>query len=148
MQNKKPFEIILHVGRVTSLQSWVAKISCQGQTLVLFLTALPIVKACNSAYMQYHFKRFFVLHSSEVIFSFLIKQLRQKAIEIEIAFFHSLENPKGRTLDHFFMLHISVITSLPTDIYINELVEIFLKLSMKTVKVHLIIWTTLVMTAP
>ena len=22
MQNKKPFEIILHVGRVTSLQSW------------------------------------------------------------------------------------------------------------------------------
>ena len=25
MQNKKPFEIILHVDRVTSLQSWVAK---------------------------------------------------------------------------------------------------------------------------
>ena len=25
MQNKKPFEIILHVGRVTSLQSWVPK---------------------------------------------------------------------------------------------------------------------------
>ena len=25
MQNKKPFEIILHAGRVTSLQSWVAK---------------------------------------------------------------------------------------------------------------------------
>ena len=25
MQNKKPSEIILHVGRVTSLQSWVAK---------------------------------------------------------------------------------------------------------------------------
>ena len=35
--------------------------------------------------MQYYFKRFFVLHSSEVIFSFLIKKLRQKAIEIEIA---------------------------------------------------------------
>ena len=46
---------------------------------------------------------FFVLHSSEVIFSFLIKKSRLKAIEIEIAFFfHSLENPKGRTLDHFF----------------------------------------------
>ena len=25
MQNKNPFEIILHVGQVTSLQSWVAK---------------------------------------------------------------------------------------------------------------------------
>ena len=34
MQSKKPFEIILHVGRVTSLQSWVAKKSCHGQTLI------------------------------------------------------------------------------------------------------------------
>ena len=34
MQNKKPFEIILHVWRVTSLQSWVAKKSCHGQTLI------------------------------------------------------------------------------------------------------------------
>ena len=34
MQNKKPFEIILHVGRVTSLQSWVAEKSCHGQTLI------------------------------------------------------------------------------------------------------------------
>ena len=25
-KQKKPFEIVLHVGRVTSLQSWVAKI--------------------------------------------------------------------------------------------------------------------------
>ena len=25
MQNKKPFELKLHVGRVTSLQSWMAK---------------------------------------------------------------------------------------------------------------------------
>ena len=33
MQNKKLFEIILHVGRVTSLQSWMAKKSCHGQTL-------------------------------------------------------------------------------------------------------------------
>ena len=32
MQSKKPFEIVLHVGRITSLQSWVAKKSCQGQT--------------------------------------------------------------------------------------------------------------------
>ena len=34
MQNKKPFEIILHVGVVTSLQSWVAKKSCHSQTLI------------------------------------------------------------------------------------------------------------------
>ena len=52
--------------------------------------------------MQYYFKQFFGLHSSGIIFSFLIKRSRQKAIEIEIAFFHPLGNPKGRTLDHFF----------------------------------------------
>ena len=69
---------------------------------VLFLTTLSNLKACNSPYMQYYFKQSFVLHSSEVIFSFLIKTSRQKAIEIEIAFFHCLGNPKGRTLDHFF----------------------------------------------
>ena len=34
MQNKKLFEITLHVGQVTSLRSWVAKQSCRGQTLV------------------------------------------------------------------------------------------------------------------
>ena len=33
MQSKKLFEIILHVGRVTSLQSWMAKRSCDGQIL-------------------------------------------------------------------------------------------------------------------
>ena len=33
-KTKKPFEIILHVWRVTSLQSWVAKKSCHGQTLI------------------------------------------------------------------------------------------------------------------
>ena len=52
--------------------------------------------------MQCYFKRFFVLHSSEVIFSFLIKKPRQKAIEIEVTFFHFLGNRKGHTLDHFF----------------------------------------------
>ena len=34
MQNKTPFEIILHVGRVTSLRICVAKKSCHGQTLI------------------------------------------------------------------------------------------------------------------
>ena len=32
MQNKKLFEIILHVGRGASIQSWVAEKSCHGQT--------------------------------------------------------------------------------------------------------------------
>ena len=31
----------------------------------LFLTTLPTLKACNSPYIQYYFKRFFILHSSE-----------------------------------------------------------------------------------
>ena len=111
MQNKKPFEIILHVRQGTSLQSWVAKKSCHGETLMneCFIFDYPsnfeliFDYPSNSSYMQYYFKRFFVLHSSEVIFSFLIKKSRKKAIEIETAFFfHSLGNPKGRTLDHFF----------------------------------------------
>ena len=52
--------------------------------------------------MQYYFKRFFALLSSEVIFSFLIKRSKQKVVEIEFAFFHSLGNPKCRPLDRFF----------------------------------------------
>ena len=96
--------------------------------------------------MQYYFKRFFVLHSSEVIFSFLIKPSGQKAIETEIALFHSLGNPKGRTLDHFIyashIRHNFPYKLKPT--HADEVLEIFLKLSMKTVQVNLIIWTTLV----
>ena len=72
------------------------------RTVYLFLTTLSTLKAWNSPHMQHYFKRFFVLHSSEAIFSFLIKKSRQNAIEIETAFFHSLGNSKGRTLDHFF----------------------------------------------
>ena len=69
---------------------------------VQFLTALRTSEACNSPYMQDYFKQFFVLCSSEDIFSFLIKMLMLKAVEIETAFFHSLGNPKGRTLNYFF----------------------------------------------
>ena len=36
------------------------------------------LKACNSPYVQYYFKRFFVLHSLAVIFSFLIKSQGKK----------------------------------------------------------------------
>ena len=69
---------------------------------VLFLTTLPTLKACNSPYMQYYFKRFFVLHSSKVIFSSLIKSQGQKAKEIKTAFFSFPCGPKDHTLDHFF----------------------------------------------
>ena len=31
---KQPFEVILHVGRVTSLQGWMDKKSCHCQTLI------------------------------------------------------------------------------------------------------------------
>ena len=68
---------------------------------VPFLTTLAILKACNLLYTIL-FQIAFVLHSFEVILSLLIEKSRQKAIEKEIAFFHSLGNPKGHTLDHFF----------------------------------------------
>ena len=69
---------------------------------MIWIFSHPTLKACNLPNMQFYFKRFFDLHSSEVIFSFLIKKSRQEAIEIEIAVFRPLGNPKGRTLDHFF----------------------------------------------
>ena len=87
MQNKKPFEIILHAGRVTSLQSWVAKKIISRSNLhkwmfyfwLLFqFWRLVTRPTCKNGY----FKQSFVLHSSEVIFSFLIKKSTQKAIEI------------------------------------------------------------------
>ena len=83
--------------------------------------------------MQDHFKQFFALCSSEMIFSFLIEILMLKAIEIEIAFFHSLGNPEGRTLDYFFYA-----SHIRHNVPYNQL-----KLSTKTVQVHLIIGTTL-----
>ena len=69
---------------------------------VLFLATLPTLKACSSPCKQDYFKQFFVLHSLEVIFSFLIKMSMLKAIETEIAFFHSLGNPKGGMLKYLF----------------------------------------------
>ena len=57
-------------------------------------------------------------------------------LEMEIAFFIPTRIA-GWIIS--FMLHIS----LQTDTYIDKSVEIFLKLSMKTVQVHSIIGTTL-----
>ena len=73
--------------------------------------------------MQYYFKRFFVLHSSEAVFLFLIKKARRKAIETETAFLNSLGNSKGRTLDHFlYALHTRHNFPYKLDIYIDEFV--------------------------
>ena len=77
--------------------------------------------------MQYYFKRSFVLHSSKVIISFLIKKSRQKAIEIRTAFFHPLGNAKGRTLNRIFyaphICHKFPYKLIPISV---SLVEIFL----------------------
>ena len=94
---------------------------------VLFLTNLPTLKACNSPYMEDYFKRFSVLRSSEVIFSFLIRMSMLKAIDFGL-FLLCFTNPSQ------FLQQ--------TDINIEESVEIFRKLSMKTVQGHLIIGTT------
>ena len=65
----------------------------------------PTLGACNSPYMQDHFKRLFVLCSSEMIFSFLIKKPKPKAIEIELAFFIPLGIPRVTRWIISFMLH-------------------------------------------
>ena len=82
----------------------------------------PTLRACNSLYMQDYFKQFFVLRSLEMIFSFLIKKSRLKAIEIEIAFFILLGIPRVARWIISFTLHISVITS-PTNWYLYQLVS-------------------------
>ena len=87
MQTKKPFEIILHVGRLTSLQSWVAKKSCHGQTLISKFSIFDYLSNFEG------FRSYTFISDQKV---------KQKAIEIETAFFNLLGNPKGRTLDHFF----------------------------------------------
>ena len=88
--------------------------------------------------MEDKFKRFFVLRSEKMIFSFLIKTSRLKAIEIEIAFFSF---PWESQWSHggSFLLCFAYPSYFPpqTDTYIEESLEIFLKLSMKTVQLHL-----------
>ena len=126
------------VGRVVRNRTFIHN----GLTMTWFFRH-PTLKACNSPCIQYYFKRFFVLHSSKVIFSFLIKKSRQKATEIEIAFSIPLGIPKIAHWIISFMLHISAITS-PTNWYLYRWVswnisEVF----NETGQVHLIIGTTL-----
>ena len=69
---------------------------------------------------------------------------RQKAIEIEIAFFSFSWESQGSHIGSFLLCFtFPTLLPLQTDTYIGELVKIFLKLSIKTVQVHLIIWMTL-----
>ena len=111
---------------------------------VQFLTALPTSKACKLPYLQNHFKRLFVLCSSEMIFSFVIEMLMSKVLEIETAFFSFPWESQGSHVG-LFLLCFTYPSQLPlqTDTYLDELLKIFLKLSTKTVQVHLITGTTL-----
>ena len=58
----------------------------------------------------------------KLYFHFWSKSQGKNSNRIGIAFFHSHGNSKGRTLDHFFMLHISIITS-PTNWYLYRWVS-------------------------
>ena len=73
----------------------------------------------------------------------------QNAIEIEIAFFSFLWESQGSHIGSFLLCFTyPSYLRVQTDAYIDELVEIFLRLSKKTVQVHLIIGTTLVYNTP
>ena len=108
MQNK-PFEIILHAGRVISLRSWVAKKSCHNQTLIneCFISNYP------SNFEGLKLVLHAILLQTNFCFAFLgsyivISDRKVKAKRIETASFHSLGNLKGHTLDDFFYAsHIS-----------------------------------------
>ena len=76
--------------------------------------------------MHYYFKRPFVWHSLEVIFSFLIIKSRQKAIEIETAFFSSPWESQGSHIGSFLLcFRYPPKFPLQTDTYIDELVKSF-----------------------
>ena len=84
-QNGKMFKKILHAEWVTSPQSWVVITQSKNHITVKnlineFLTALLTSKACNSPYIQDHFKQFFVLCSSEMIFSQNCHTMRTKEL--------------------------------------------------------------------
>ena len=105
MQNKKPFEIILHVGRVTSLQSWMAKKSCHGQTLINECSIFDYPSDFKGLQLALHA----MLLQTVFCFSFLgyyifisDKKVKAKSNRNRNCIFHPLGNPKGLTLDHFF----------------------------------------------
>ena len=137
MKNKKLGELqVFKVGRVVRNRTFI----CKGLTLTWFFSH-PNLKACNSAFMSILFQRgFFLFCISWKLYFHFWSKVRQKATETEFAFFIPLEIPRDA---HWIIMTYPLWLPLQTDTYTYDLVEIFLKLSMKAVQVHLIIWTTL-----
>ena len=105
MQNKKQFEIILHVGRVTSLQSWVAKKSCHSQTLISECSIFDYPYNFEGLYLTLHAILFETVFCFAFLGSYIFisdQKVKAKSIRNRNCVFSSLGNPKGRTLDHFF----------------------------------------------
>ena len=55
------------------------------------------------------------------IFSFLIQISTPGALEKETAFYHSFENPEGRTIDYFFIFLVFLKHRLPNKTSFSEL---------------------------
>ena len=68
--------------------------------IVLFLTTLPTLRADNSLYMQGYFKRFFCFVFLGNCIFISDQNINAKSNRNRNCVFHSLGNPKGRTLDY------------------------------------------------
>ena len=95
----KVIYIIFSMGRVTSLQSWVAKKSCHGQTLIneCSIFDYPTRPTCNILFKTvfcFAFLRSYIFISDQ--------KVKAKSNRNKNCIFHFLGNPKGRTLDHIF----------------------------------------------
>ena len=87
MQNKKPFKMILHVGRVTSLQSWVAKKSCHGQTVIneCFVSDYPFVLYLSMKTVQVHLLIGTTLGVTALLFVFSLQKVSPTVQFIQIS---------------------------------------------------------------
>ena len=118
MQNKKPFEIILHAGRVTSLESWVAKKLCHGQNFMNECSIFDYPSNFEGLQLALHA----ILFQTVVCFAFLgsyifISDQNVKATSNRnenCIFFIPLGIPRVAHWIISFLLHISAITS-PTN---------------------------------
>ena len=149
MQNGKPFEIISHVGWVTILPSWKGSLvknmtfiyKCL--TVIWFLATqlwrLVTRPTCNTMSNGFYFA---ILGSYIFISDQKVKAKNNRNRNCIFSF------PWTSQGSHIgsFLLCFTYPPQFPlqTDTNINELIEIFLKLSTKIFQVHLIIWTTLV----
>ena len=125
--------------QIFEIQSWVAKTHANA------FSTVPTLKACNSPYMQYYLKRFFCF---AILGSYIFisdQNVKVKCNRNRNCIFSFPWKSQGSLIGSF-LLCFTYPSQLPlqTDTYIDELVEIFLKLPVKTVQVHSIIGTTLV----